>query len=64
MKRLLRFRLGRGGAKTIVLALETNADLFLLDDQEARLEAKRLGLKVTGTLGILPRAKILSAAVL
>ncbi len=37
--------------------MEANASLVLLDDREARLQAKRLGLKVTGTLGVLLRAK-------
>ncbi len=34
------------------------ADLILLDDLEAREKAKILGLKVTGTVGILLRAKL------
>ena len=57
LKRLLQFQLDEGEAEAIVLALETKASLVLLDDREARLQAKRLGLKITGTLGILLRAK-------
>ncbi len=57
LKRALQFMLDGGEAEAIVLALEVNADLVLLDDREARLQAKRLGLRVTGTLGILLRAK-------
>lgn len=57
MKRILQFMLDEGEAEAIVLALEINASLILIDDREARLQAKRLGLRVTGTLGILLRAK-------
>jgi len=57
LKRVLQLQLDEGEAETIVLALEVNADLVLLDDREACLKAKRLGLRVTGTLGILLRAK-------
>lgn len=41
----------------MVLALESNADLVLLDDLEARVKARKLGLSVTGVLGILLKAK-------
>ncbi len=57
LKRILQLSLDEGEAETIVLALEINADRVLLDDREARLQAKRLGLRVTGTLGVLLRAK-------
>ncbi len=57
LKRVLQLQLDEGEAEAIVLALETYAGLVLLDDREARLQAKRLGLRVTGTLGILLRAR-------
>ena len=57
LKRLLQFLLDEGESEVIVLALEVNAGLVLLDEREARLQAKRLGLRVTGTLGVLLRAK-------
>lgn len=57
LKRILQPVLDEGEAEAIVLALETNANLVLLDDREARLQAKRLGLRVAGTIGILLRAK-------
>jgi len=57
LKDILQLVLDEGEAEAIVLALEVNADLVLLDDREARLQAKRLGIQVTGTLGILLRAK-------
>jgi len=57
LKRILQLLLDEGEAEAIALALEANASLLLLDDREARLQAKRLGLRVTGTLGILLRAR-------
>lgn len=45
--------LGRGEAETIVVASEGDADLVLLDDLRARRTARRLGLRVMGTLGVL-----------
>ncbi len=44
LKRILQLLLDEGEAEAIVLALEANANLVLLDDREARLQAKRLGL--------------------
>jgi predicted nucleic acid-binding protein len=49
--------LDRGEAEVIALALETSADLIILDERLARQHAARLGLTMTGTLGILVRAK-------
>jgi predicted nucleic acid-binding protein len=46
-----------GEGEALVLAMESNADLILLDDQEARPKARILDLHVTGTLGVLLKAK-------
>lgn len=46
----------RGERDAIVLALHLKADLVLMDEREGVQEARRLGLTVTGTLGILDRA--------
>ena len=46
-----------GEAEAIVLALERNADLLLVDDHYARDLAKKLGLQVMGTLGVIALAK-------
>jgi predicted nucleic acid-binding protein len=46
-----------GEAEALVLALEVQADLILVDDADARAAAKRLSLAVTGTVGLLLRAK-------
>lgn len=53
----LRESLGRGEAEVIALAAETPGSLAVLDDQRARTTARSMGVKLTGTLGILLRAK-------
>lgn len=46
-----------GEAEAIVLALEINADLIFLDEKLGRFHAKQVNLIVTGTIGILIKAK-------
>jgi predicted nucleic acid-binding protein len=50
---VLRRELGAGETAVIALALRFGADLVVLDDLQARLVASGLGLKLTGTVGIL-----------
>ncbi|MGC2636452.1 MAG: hypothetical protein WA294_04695 [Acidobacteriaceae bacterium] len=45
--------LGKGETEGIALAEMLKADLILIDDADAREEAERRHLKVTGTLGVL-----------
>lgn len=47
-----------GEAAAISISLTLNADLLLLDDRPARAEARRLGLAVTGLLGVLVAASV------
>jgi len=54
---LLRRDLDLGEAETLALALELRADLVLLDEQEGRHAAIRLGLRPFGVLAVLLRAK-------
>src|SRR5207253_292954 len=48
--------LDRGERDAILLALQLKADLVLMDERDGVDEARRLGLVVTGTLGVLDRA--------
>jgi len=49
--------LDAGEAETIVLATEIDADLVILDEKLGRFHAKHADLKVTGTIGVLAKAK-------
>lgn len=55
--RILRATLDPGEAEAIALALELQADLILIDERDGRSAAERAGLRVTGVLGVLLRAK-------
>lgn len=48
-----------GERHCIALALGLDADLFVSDDADARTVALQLGIEVTGTIGILRRARSL-----
>lgn len=55
---LYRARLHAGEVETMILAQqEPAADIVVLDDNAARKTAEFLGLNVTGTIGILVKAK-------
>ena len=53
---VLDLNLGRGEAESIALASEIGLRL-VLDDLKARKVSKNLGLKITGTIGILLKAE-------
>jgi len=56
--KLLSTTLDDGEAEAIALAIETGADLILLDDSDAREKARLYRLNITGIIGVLLRAKI------
>jgi predicted nucleic acid-binding protein len=47
----------RGEAEAIALAIEVKDVVVILDEKKARAVAKKLGLQVTGTVGMLLRGK-------
>ena len=49
--------LDSGEAKAIALAVETDAELLLIDEQAGRRAARRLEVAHVGTLGVLLEAK-------
>ena len=46
-----------GESEAIVLATEMSADLIIMDQKLGRFHAKHADLKVTGTIGVLIKAK-------
>ena len=56
----LESQVDKGEASAIALAKEFDDALLLLDDLKARKLAVRLNLKITGTLGIIHKAKQMS----
>lgn len=49
--------LDKGEAEAIILATEIGADLIIMDEKLGRFHAKHADLKVTGTVGVLIKAK-------
>ena len=50
-------RLGRGETEALALAQEIEADLLLTDDRQARTAAVEMGLRCSGLLGLVVRAR-------
>lgn len=56
-KSMFKAQLHDGEVEVKILAKEKNADLVIIDDANAKKHAKYLKLPVTGTLGVLIKAK-------
>lgn len=59
-KRLFVTSLHKGEVEVMILAKEIEADICIIDDLLARKYAKYYNIKITGTIGILLKAKELS----
>ncbi len=58
MQQLLELQLDKGESSAIALALGTPECTIILDDIKARRIAERLGLEITGTIGVIIKAKL------
>lgn len=56
-KKMYKAKLHAGEVEVMILAQEQKADLIILDDNAAKKTARYLGFTVTGTLGVLIKAK-------
>ena len=56
-RKIYQAKLHDGEVEVMMLAKEISADLLIIDDNAAKKTAKFLGFTVTGTLGILLKAK-------
>ena len=56
-KKLFQAKLHDGEVEAMILAQEQTADLLIIDDALAKRHADYLGLNVTGTLGVLIKAR-------
>lgn len=56
-KAMYKTQLHEGEVEVMILSKEMGADVVIIDDANAKKHAKYLGLPVTGTLGVLIKAK-------
>ncbi len=52
----MQWQISEQGKRAITIAVELHADMLLMDERRGVRAARRLGIEVTGTLGILSRA--------
>lgn len=57
-QKILELQIDKGEASAIALALEIPDSVIILDDQKARKVAEKLGLEITGTIGLIIKAKL------
>ncbi len=57
-QQILELQIDKGEASAISLALEIPGSTIILDDFKARKIAEHLGLEITGTIGVIIKAKL------
>jgi predicted nucleic acid-binding protein len=57
-QQLLELQIDKGEASAMALGLELPGSLIILDDLRARVLAEQLGISITGTLGVIVKAKL------
>ena len=57
-QKILEASLDKGEASAIAFAIEQTDCLLIIDDYKGRKYAERLGIKITGTLGVIIDAKL------
>lgn len=57
-QQILELQVDKGEASAIALSLEIPGSLIILDDLQARTVAKQLDLSITGTIGVIVKAKL------
>jgi predicted nucleic acid-binding protein len=57
-QKALELKVDRGEASAITLALEIPGSTVILDDLQARILAEQLGVLITGTVGVIIKAKL------
>ncbi len=57
-QQILETQIDKGEASAIALALEIPESVIILDDYKSRKIAERLQLKITGTIGVIIKAKL------
>jgi predicted nucleic acid-binding protein len=57
-QQILEMQIDKGESSAIALALEIPDSTIILDDYKARIIAKKLGINVTGTIGVIVKAKL------
>lgn len=57
-QQILEMQIDKGEASAIALALEIPGSTIIIDDNKARKIAERLGLEITGTVGVIIKAKL------
>lgn len=59
LQQVLELQIDKGEASAIALALENSDSTIIIDDYKARKTAESLGLNITGTIGVIIKAKLI-----